>query len=379
MVRKVKEKIKKAVDNTAYSAVERFFRTNGVDSFREKVISELADIKNNAQDMPGDTSSHEYLHNVIALEMSRLVEIKLSLRDIATALHRNQMVDISSYNESSLDWISKKASVGQSICEKDLDILLAPRQLDATDIANIDSIREKSRSLEKGSWTSLQYQDEIIDALTRAASMQGGCILEVGILRGGLTCQLAYFAKKYKRDLYLVDIEAEMIETTKAHLESQNLLNDNIHFEHGDLTEFFRRNTFLRIPPCFVVVDALHSYYAVRHDVCSILANIPNVPVIAFHDYGLRAPTVRQIANDYPWDLNLDAVDIAIHDVIGNSTDALHPIGAKNGRGDVDLTNITGYTDIGSCEGVLLFPGLLDVSAFSTAYSYCAFHASRKI
>ena len=380
MLRKIKERIKATLNNAVYNAVERYCKIHGLDSFRENVISELARIRNNAQDVTVNNSAQEYQNKVMGLALNQIRGIRQATRDISMALYGERKVPDDAHGGQEMydsEWVGKKALVGQAISEKDLDILLAPKQLEDSDMARIEEIRQKSISFTKESWTSLLYQNEIVDALTRAASIQGGSILEVGILRGGLSCQLAYFAHKYKRNLYLVDTEVEMIEASKKHLEDQDLLRPNIHFTHGNITDFFRQHSFLRIPPCFVVVDALHSYNAVRHDACTVLANIPNTPVIAFHDYGLRSPTVRQIANDYPWDLNLDAVDIAIHDVIGNCTDALHPIGFKDGKGDIDKTNITGYAEKGSCEGVLMFPELLDVSAFTAAYAYCAYDATR--
>jgi len=302
----------------------------------------------------------DYLHG----DITEALNIKVQ----PTATNQNNE-DLSSFVTSPINVKNIQSCI---IKQLDLNDLLSTCQLEKIDLKHLSLIREKSHILKKGSWTSLEYQNEILDALNRSAAVHAGPIIEIGSYHGGLTVQLAYFARKFNRDFYVIDILSDMLDITKQHLIDHDSLTPNIRFFHGTVSEFFNEHTFMYIPPCFVVVDALHTYYGARHDVCTILSNIPNAPVIGFHDFGLRTDSILLKENGQ--NPEIQAVDKAILDIIDKDINSLHPIGII---GEKSNERRTGYFEHGLPEGVLLFPTLLNTSAISTAYAYCSWYASK--
>jgi len=215
----------------------------------------------------------------------------------------------------------------------------------------------------------MKYQDDVLDAVYKSA-YNGGHIIELGLFKGGLSVQLAYLSKKLGVDLILVDISKEYYDTTLHHLRELGLFHDKVRLIHGTVEDLYAQIDCTYSPPAAIVVDALHTYNGVRTDISTILSYSPSVPVVAFHDFGLRSNYAKARENNLPHHVN--NVDRAILDVISNYN-ALHPIGeyGKGGCGNVD--NNFSYIKKNLPEGVLLFPELLTNQAFMTAYSYCAF------
>ena len=241
----------------------------------------------------------------------------------------------------------------------EINVLLSSAELSGPDIENLEKIRKKSKELEKQSLTSTEYQSSTLDALNKAIHLHGGPIIELGVYKGGLSCQLCYLSKQHDRDIYIIDVSSEYIEMARQQIIDQGLLHSKVHFFVGNLCTFFEEHNFQLLPPCMIVVDGDHSYFGVREDLCNILFHTPDVPVVVLHDFGLRYDnSTRRAENN---------VSGAILDITGD-TNALIPIGfLGDGTKRDDCYFQKGYP-----EGVILFPSLLKPAVFSVAYSYCA-------
>jgi len=266
--------------------------------------------------------------------------------------------------------------------KNNLSTLLSSNTLSDDDWGAIQKIREKRDSLGIRSLTSEQYQNDILDACFRSLSINGGPIIELGIFQGALSCQLAYLARKYNRPLILVDISPEFCEMTKTHLLQLELAEDNNDrktiFITGTVKDLFMQFDFHNKPPCFIVVDADHTYRGARIDLCTILSNVPNIPVIGFHDYGVKNDERLQMEHPDGSKMIVYGIYKAILDVIGDDN-ALHPIGKIGGKNKEYGNDGFNYIDEGEPEGALLFPALLDRTSFIMAYSFMASESDRRV
>lgn len=250
---------------------------------------------------------------------------------------------------------------------KNLDKLLSPARLSEADWSDLRRIRRESQELGSVSQTSEKYQDDILDAVYKSA-YNGGHIIELGIFRGGLSCQLAYLSKILGVDCILVDISQEYCDITIHLLRQLDLLHERVRVLAGTVHDLFIQYNCIYGPPAAIVVDALHTYNGVRIDICNILAQAPSVPVIGFHDWALRSDLALRRQSGIAHHVN--GVSNAVMDVIGDS-DALHPIGMM-GEGKVSIgAESYDYMEEGYPEGMLLFPELLDRMAFNIALSFC--------
>ena len=252
--------------------------------------------------------------------------------------------------------------------KKDLSALLSPKTLPDDDWDAMHKIREKRDSLSIPSLTSGQYQNDILDACFKSLSVHGGPIVEIGIFQGALSCQLAYLAEKYNRPLILVDISPEFCEMTKNHLlQLGGRGGGGVTLITGTVRNLFKQFDFHNKPPCFIVVDADHTYKGAKTDLCTILSNVPNVPVIGFHDYGVKTDEYLQMQHP-EGPQHVYGIYKAILDVTGGNN-ALHPIGKIGGKERIYGREFN-YIDEEESEGALLFPALLDRISFIMAYSH---------
>ncbi len=149
------------------------------------------------------------------------------------------------------------------------------------------------------------------------------------------------------------------------------MLSDKIQFIAGSVHDLFKQVDFRFRPPCFIVVDADHSYAGAKTDLCAILSRVPNVPALAFHDYDDL--TDGKMLSEHPEaDQVVCGISRAIRDVIGDDG-ALHPVGIIHGESE-KRSPAFGYSygKKGGREGVILFPELLDRTAFIMAQTFCA-------
>ena len=197
-----------------------------------------------------------------------------------------------------------------------------------------------------------------------------GQSLSLAFFKAGLSCQLAYLAKKFDRPLILTDISQEFIEDTKQHLLQHGFQKD-LHFVLGTIKDLFLKFPFAKKPPCFFVVDADHTYKGARFDLCNILHYTPNIPVIGFHDYGVESDESMQMERSNNADMIVYGIDDAILDVIGDET-ALHPVGEIGEKVRKYGNDGFNYLIEGQPEGVLLFPKMIDRVSFITANSFMA-------
>jgi len=95
---------------------------------------------------------------------------------------------------------------------------------------NVTLIRDRCKEIERFSWTSLRYQNDILRLILQNRE-KGGCIVEVGCFRGGLSAQLAYLAKVLTKKFYALDIDETAVATTVDTLSEFNLQDDVLVFQ----------------------------------------------------------------------------------------------------------------------------------------------------
>tara|TARA_R110000850_G_scaffold277144_3_gene424185 strand:- start:151022 stop:151765 length:744 start_codon:yes stop_codon:yes gene_type:complete len=169
--------------------------------------------------------------------------------------------------------------------------------------AEFDRIRSISEEMGCFSWTSREYQDDILNYLVE--NRQYGCgVVEVGSYKGGLTALLAHVCKEFSWPLYTIDIDISAVESTRKLLSAlDSLENTSIH--HGNLASFVETEK-LAEKPLLIILDGDHRYEAVVDDIHNVykLSYLPYAA--AFHDFSLRHPTSGE------------KVDLAVKDCLGN-------------------------------------------------------------
>jgi hypothetical protein len=156
--------------------------------------------------------------------------------------------------------------------------------------ADLRAIREYTRGEGKFSWTSDAYQKDIVELVKKQPS--GGCLVEVGCFRGGLSAQLAYMCRVYGHQFVYIDIDASAI------LSTVNLLTDlgiSVYTRayHGTLQTFAESFSIQKTIP-LLVLDGDHEYAMVKKDIQTIFA-LPKMPEqIIFHDYSLRSESTGE-------------------------------------------------------------------------------------
>jgi len=159
----------------------------------------------------------------------------------------------------------------------------------------VDLLREKIRETGQFSWTSKNYQDDIIRFIMANASPNSN-IIEVGCYRGGLTAILAFLCKKLNIQLHSMDISDGSVKETRDLLDKLDI-SQNATIHNKTFQQFTREvkvvgETFL------VIIDGDHSYKATNRDIKSVF-ELENQPkAIVFHDYGLRSSQTDERVSD---------------------------------------------------------------------------------
>lgn len=184
--------------------------------------------------------------------------------------------------------------------------------------AELRDIRAWCKEQDCFSWTSAEYQRDILDFILDHKS-KGACVVEVGCYKGGLTALLALVCKKAGLHLYSMDIDKNSTSRARGVLDSLGL---SVHatVQHATLPEFARA-TRLNGKPVLCILDGDHAYSAVLQDLKAV-EDLQHRPfAVAFHDYSLRHPTTDERVSD------------AIRDFFGSSV-SLNLIGMRmNGEG----------------------------------------------
>ncbi|ULP71049.1 class I SAM-dependent methyltransferase [Nodularia sphaerocarpa] len=203
---------------------------------------------------------------------------------------------------------------------------------------------------ESGNWshTSIKYQNDVATVLQNLGD-HGDCVIEVGCYKGGLTAQLSFLLQQTSKTLIVIDIDSEMIRTTKKLLQKQNL-EKNVEFFTGTLQQFIDSQIGER-KPSLLVIDGDHRYSGVIADIKAV-ESMKNKPAsIIFHDYSLR-----YLENSGLTDV---LVDRAIHDSWGDKIKVTF-IGDKPEKGGfLNLKENPGphghYFNEGGSEGALIY------------------------
>jgi predicted O-methyltransferase YrrM len=236
----------------------------------------------------------------------------------------------------------------------------------------LERIRAKSAELGHASWTSIEYQDDVISSILRTASHPGP-VVEVGLFHGGLSVQIAYVCNHIEKDYFAIDISSECIDITQKHLEALNIDKERTVFFTGTL-EAFAKIYLLNIPPAVIIIDAFHIYTAVRNDLAACLTYFPNAVLVVMHDYALTynpSYVVQKRNLGYFSD-----VKNPIHHIIGNNAPMLRMGYTGNGEPAIyrkydtsDLVNAAIFRE-GEPEGVGILLELLMPDAFLRAFIY---------
>lgn len=153
---------------------------------------------------------------------------------------------------------------------------------------NFDYIRKISHDLSCFSWTSKEYQDEILNFLIKNRD-RGSGVIEVGCYKGGLSALLAFLCHEFNWPFYTIDIDESAVVSTHNLLSKLSLLGGvNIH--HGTLASF-SPTVKLKERPSLIILDGDHRYESVVKDIADVylLNKLPYSAV--FHDFSLRHPT----------------------------------------------------------------------------------------
>ncbi|WP_337177159.1 class I SAM-dependent methyltransferase [Paludisphaera sp.] len=216
------------------------------------------------------------------------------------------------------------------------------------DAAGIGDVRRELERIGCLSSTSPSFQNQLLSYLDMNAD-RGDFLVEVGCFRGGLTAQLAYFAREAGKDLFVVDVDPKYLNMARETVtRALGGLPSCVHFVQADLRNFLARPR--PSDRCVLLfIDGDHHYDGVVRDIRAVLDSGLERPLsICFHDYGLR-----YTARDH-----LDVrVDRAIHDLLGDH--AVIPIGEVAGFSGVMPTEPVvadsgAHFESGASEGVVV-------------------------
>lgn len=163
----------------------------------------------------------------------------------------------------------------------------------------LDRTRSYAASVDKISWTSLKYQDDLI-AFIGSNRDKGNCVVEVGCFRGGLSVLLATVCKELGVHLHTMDIDPAAVASTQTIIDDLGLTKHaTVHL--SELSGFVRPAWFAnastrRLRAIICILDGDHTYDAVRRDLKSI--ERLKTHAIGFHDYCLRHPEFDERVDD---------------------------------------------------------------------------------
>lgn len=168
---------------------------------------------------------------------------------------------------------------------------------------NFEHIRKVSQEMGCFSWTSREYQDDILNYLIE--HRHRGCgVIEVGCYKGGLSALLAFLCREFKWPFYTIDIDESAVASTRNLLSTLGLLEEG-SYHHGTLASFVPIAA-LNDRPALIILDGDHRYEAVVDDLVNVY-HLNKLPFAAvFHDFSLRHPTSGE------------KVDQAVKDCLGD-------------------------------------------------------------
>ena len=207
---------------------------------------------------------------------------------------------------------------------------------------NFSRIRKVSQEMGCFSWTSQEYQDDILNYLIENRGR--GCgVIEVGSYKGGLSVLLAFLCREFEWPFYTIDIDETAVTSTRNLLSALDLL-EGTTIHHGTLASFVP-TVALNERPALIILDGDHRYEAVVDDLENVyrLNALPYATV--FHDFSLRHPTSGEM------------VDQAVKDCLGDWP--VRHIGALMDGGEkyptIDKPSDDGHWwDVPGSEGALV-------------------------
>ncbi|MBB6487482.1 class I SAM-dependent methyltransferase [Rhizobium lusitanum] len=153
----------------------------------------------------------------------------------------------------------------------------------------LDRVRKVSKETGCESWTSLDYQNHILNYLMENRDRGFEGVIEIGCYKGGLSAMLGFICQQFKWPFFAVDIDENSILSTRRLLSSLMLL-ENATIHHGTLASF-ARTAVLKQRPVLIILDGDHRYEAVVDDI-QMVYSLNKLPLAAaFHDYSLRHPS----------------------------------------------------------------------------------------
>jgi hypothetical protein len=137
------------------------------------------------------------------------------------------------------------------------------------------------------------YQKDMLSFVVENAD-KGGCVIEVGAYKGGLTVQLALLCQKLGLELHSIDAWDQAVRMTKEHLAGLGL---PAHVHYNNFPAFVASKP--KLPkPVLLILDGDHAYDVVKADIAASRQLNPRPYAIGFHDYSLRHPTTNERVSD---------------------------------------------------------------------------------
>jgi len=183
---------------------------------------------------------------------------------------------------------------------------------------NKQEIREELKKINKPSWTSSKFQDDIIDFIVNNKD-KGKLIVEVGCALGGNTAQLLNVCAENSLRLCVLDINDNFIQTSKDTLEHFQYfgVRDAVDFIKMDLASYVKEFGTQDADISIIIHDADHRFEEVIKDMTAIysLSKIPHC--VALHDYSLRVFSGDFNPGEGRHIANIIAVKQAVHYIWG--------------------------------------------------------------
>ena len=153
-----------------------------------------------------------------------------------------------------------------------------------TKYSSLEAVRGLLAERGSHSHTSDRYQADVLENVINCLGA-GDCVIELGIFKGGLSCQLAYVLESTGRELILIDVGQQYIEGTRKLIEDLGL-QTNIRYFTGTMQQFMAQHADVR--PAIIIVDANHAYASVSDDIRTIKRMKYQPAAVVFHDASLR-------------------------------------------------------------------------------------------
>lgn len=148
----------------------------------------------------------------------------------------------------------------------------------------LEEIRTLLSEKKSSSQTTLRYQADVFETMINCLE-EGDCVIEIGVFKGGISCQLAFLLENTGKTLVLIDVVDEYLQWIQQLIQEIGIKTPVIYFT-GTLEQFV--NEYFQIKPSLIIVDADHKYKGVRDDIQSIKRMKYQPVAVVFHDLSLR-------------------------------------------------------------------------------------------